>query len=160
MGITGVISVIGVIGAHHMLSPGKPRPPSHLRSARTWAVLTVILAGAGLYTLGAQPFAAGLFPAPWDKLAHVVTFALIGSAAGIASGARGWRRTACCIAGAVVIGVLDELHQAYLPGRIASWSDLAADAMGGLLGAVLLAAGEAGMRRWVSRQHPSTVKHR
>lgn len=159
MGTTGITGVIAVIGAHRMLSPGKPRPPSPLRSARTWAALTVILAGAGLYTLGAQPFAAGLFPAPWDKLAHVVTFALIGSAAGVASGTRGWRRTACCIAGAVAIGVLDELHQAYLPGRIASWSDLSADAMGGLLGVVLLAAGEAGMRRWVSRHHSNNVKH-
>lgn len=136
-----------------MLSPEKTRPPSPLRSARTWAVLTVILAGAGLYTLGAQPFAAGLFPAPWDKLAHVVTFALIGSATGVASGARGWRRTACCIAGAVAIGVLDELHQAYLPGRIASWSDLAADAMGGLLGAVLLTAAQGAICRWTARHH-------
>lgn len=136
-----------------MLSPGKTRPPSPLRSARTWAVLTVILAGAGLYTLGAQPFAAGLFPAPWDKLAHVVTFALIGSATGVASGARGWRRTACCIAGAVAIGVLDELHQAYLPERIASWSDLAADAMGGLLGAVLLTAAQGAICRWTARHH-------
>ena len=153
MGIVGVTGITGITGAHRMLSPGKTRPPSPLRSARTWAVLTVIVAGAGLYTLGAQPFAAGLFPAPWDKLAHVVTFALIGSAAGVASGARGWRRMVCCIAGAVAIGVLDELHQAYLPGRIASWSDLAADASGGWLGAVLLAAREAGMRRWTTRQH-------
>jgi VanZ family protein len=30
---------------------------------------------------------------------------------------------------------MDELHQAFLPGRAASWSDLAADAGGGLLGA-------------------------
>ena len=131
-----------------MQSPLKSRHQRSLRSARTWATFTVILVGAGLYALGAQPFAAGLFPAPWDKLAHAVTFALIGSATGVASGARGWRRAACCIAGAVAIGMLDELHQACLPGRIASWSDLAADALGGLLGAVLLSAGHELMRRW------------
>lgn len=136
-----------------MPSPVRTPHQPPLRRARTWATLTVILVGAGLYALGAQPFAAGLFPAPWDKLAHAVTFAIIGSAVGVASGARGWRRTACSLAGAVAIGVLDELHQAYLPGRIASWSDLAADGMGGLLGAALLAAVQGATCRWTARHH-------
>lgn len=96
----------------------------------------MLLAAAGLYVLGAQPFAAGLVNAPWDKLAHVAVFSLVGGAAGLASGTRGWPLAFYGVAGALAIGVLDELHQAWLPGRFASWKDLLADGVGGLLGAV------------------------
>jgi VanZ family protein len=111
------------------------------RNTRVLAAMTVVLAGAGLHVLGAQSFAVGLFPSPWDKLAHVVTFALMGGAFGLATGKRGWPRAFYCIAGAVVIGIMDEWHQAYLPGRTASWSDLMADAAGGMLAAALLSWG-------------------
>ncbi len=30
-----------------------------------------------LFYLGAQPFAAGLTPVPWDKLAHLAVFAFL-----------------------------------------------------------------------------------
>ncbi|MEO8020897.1 VanZ family protein [Polaromonas sp.] len=100
--------------------------------------MTVILASAGLYVLGTQAFAMGLFPSPWDKLAHVITFAWIGGAFGLATGKRGWPRVFYCIAGALLIGITDEWHQAYLPGRTASWSDLLADAAGGALAAAAL----------------------
>ena len=60
-------------------------------------------------------------------------------AAGLAGGMRGWRMVMCCVAGALLVGGMDELHQMFLPGRSASWADLAADAAGGLLGAAALA---------------------
>ena len=110
----------------------------NLPGARIWATVTVLLAGAGLFVLGAQPVAVGLFSPPWDKLAHLATFAVIGMASGIASGAKGVVKAVCCVAGALVLGIADELHQMYLPGRSASWPDLIADALGGLLGAILL----------------------
>ena len=105
---------------------------------RVVAVMAFVVAGACLFVLGAQPIAVGLFNPPWDKLAHIATFALVGCAAGIASGAKGWFRVGCCVAGALTLGIADELHQVYLPGRSASWSDLVADAAGGLAGAALL----------------------
>jgi uncharacterized protein YfiM (DUF2279 family) len=108
-------------------------------TVRILAALTVAMSAAVLYVAGAQPVAVGLFPAPWDKLAHLLTFAVVGLAAGLAGGLRGWRMVLCCLAGALLVGGMDELHQMYLPGRSASWSDLAADAAGGLLGAVVLA---------------------
>jgi VanZ family protein len=83
--------------------------------------------------------AVGLFPAPWDKLAHLLTFAVVGMAAGVAGGVRGWRMALYCLAGALLVGGMDEIHQIFLPGRSASWGDLAADAAGGLLGAAALA---------------------
>ena len=109
-----------------------------LPRARLLAVVTIALAGVSLFVLGAQPFAVGLFLPPWDKLAHIATFTVIGAAAGVASNARGRLMLACCVAGALALGVMDELHQAYLPGRSASWADLAADAVGGLAGAATL----------------------
>ena len=42
-------------------------------------------------------------------------------------------------AGALAIGIADELHQATLPGRQAGWDDLAADAVGALIGTWVLA---------------------
>lgn len=92
----------------------------------------------GLFILGAQPIAVGLFDPPWDKFAHIATFALVGCAAGVASGSQGWFRIAYCVAGALALGIADELHQAYLPGRYASWADLIADTAGGLAGAGFL----------------------
>jgi VanZ family protein len=109
------------------------------RAVRILAALTVALSAAVLYVAGAQPVAVGLFPAPWDKLAHLLTFAVVGMAAGLAGGMRGWRMVLCCVAGALLVGAMDEVHQMFLPGRSASWSDLAADAAGGLLGAAALA---------------------
>ncbi|MEO8387062.1 VanZ family protein [Polaromonas sp.] len=110
------------------------------QTVRILAALSVILAATALYILGAQPIAVGLFPSPWDKLAHLLVFGMLGAAVGIASGSHGWRLTLRCVTGAIAVGVMDELHQAFLPGRSASWSDLAADAAGGLLGAAALRA--------------------
>ena len=112
------------------------------RTIRILAALTVALSAAVLYVGGAQPVAVGLLPAPWDKLAHLLTFAVVGMAAGLAGGMRGWRMVLCCLAGALLVGGMDEVHQAFLPGRTASWADLAADAAGGLLGAAVLAAAD------------------
>ena len=109
------------------------------RSVRIAGALTLAMSAAVLYVGGAQPVAVGLFPAPWDKLAHLLTFAVVGMAAGLAGGMRGWRMAICCLAGALLVGGMDELHQMFLPGRSASWADLAADAAGGLLGAAVLA---------------------
>jgi VanZ family protein len=109
------------------------------RTVRILAALTVVLSAAVLYVGGAQPVAVGLCPAPWDKLAHLFTFAVIGMAAGLAGGMRGWRMAVWCVAGALLVGAMDELHQMFLPGRSASWSDLIADAAGGVLGAAVLA---------------------
>jgi hypothetical protein len=107
----------------------------HIRVA---AGASVALGLAGLHVLGAQAFAVGLFSSPWDKVAHVMAFAMIGGASGLASGTRGWRRTLYCVAGAVLVGAMDEWHQFYLPGRHASLADLWADAAGGMLAATLL----------------------
>ncbi|HEX2648841.1 MAG TPA: VanZ family protein [Burkholderiales bacterium] len=88
-----------------------------------------------LFTLGEKPYAGGLFPSPWDKLAHVSVYAAIALLVWIGSGGRAFPEGKAHRAGAVAvfvlaIGLLDELHQAGIPGRSADVSDLVADAIG------------------------------
>lgn len=107
------------------------------RPLRLAAALLAIALPLGLFVGGAQPVAVGLVPAPWDKLLHALVFAVLAAAMGYASGMRGARVLLLAFCGAVLVGMLDEWHQMYLPGRSAGWDDLAADAVGAGLGAGL-----------------------
>ena len=102
------------------------------------AVLLAVMTGA-LLIGGAQPFAVNLIPAPWDKFAHIALFALISAAIGLASGRSGVRMVLLAVAGALLLGLVDEWHQGFLPGRNAGLDDLAADLLGALAGALGLA---------------------
>jgi VanZ family protein len=107
----------------------------HLRIAATLLALGIVVS---LFLGGAQPIAVNLVPEPWDKLLHGVVFALLAWALGFASGFHGWRSLAVAFFGSLLIGLLDEWHQLYLPGRQAGWSDFVADMAGGLIGTVSL----------------------
>jgi VanZ family protein len=78
-----------------------------------------------LFYLGAQPFAAGLIPAPWDKVAHLAVYAALTTLLWIGTAGR---MPLTVIAAAIAIGALDELHQASVPGRFADAADFLADA--------------------------------
>jgi VanZ family protein len=108
---------------------------SYLRIAAAMLVLAMIL---NLFFWGAQPVAVNLLPTPWDKFLHGTTFAVLACGIGLASGMQGSRGLIIAICGALLIGILDEWHQVYLPGRHPSWDDLLADAVGSLAGAALL----------------------
>lgn len=101
---------------------------------RLTAALLILLCTAGLFMGGSQPVAVGLFRPGWDKLAHVVVFAGLGAAYGVACGRQGWRMLLWSVLGALAVGTMDELHQLSLPGREPGWDDLLADGVGGLLG--------------------------
>ena len=73
-----------------------------------------------------------------DEFIHGTTFAILACGIGLTSGLQGSRRLVIVISDALLIGVLDEWHQVYLPGRYPSWDDLLADAIGSLAGAALL----------------------
>jgi VanZ family protein len=73
-----------------------------------------------------------------DKFLHGTTFAVLACGIGLAIGMQGSRGLVIALSGALLIGVLDEWHQVYLPGRYPSWDDLLADAVGSLSGAALL----------------------
>lgn len=102
------------------------------------ATVLVLAIMFSLFVLGAQPFAVNFVPPPWDKLVHGSTFALLAGAIGIGSGLRGWSGPAVAFGVGLLVGILDECHQFYLPGRQPGWGDLAADAIGSAAGAMLV----------------------
>jgi VanZ family protein len=89
----------------------------------------------GLFVLGEKPYAGSLFPAPWDKLAHISVYVTIAILLWIGSGGRATAAIATLV---LSVGLLDELHQAGIPGRSADLSDLVADAIGICLALYLL----------------------
>jgi VanZ family protein len=104
--------------------------------ARALCLATAALLVLDLFHLGSQPFAADLFPAPWDKAAHLAVYAGLTALFWIGTGGR---MTFTVIAAVIVIGAFDELHQAAVPGRHADAADLAVDALAGVVtGALML----------------------
>jgi len=83
---------------------------------------------------------------------HVVAFGLLGTTLWFAchGGVTPSERWAACVALAVAVayGIVDELHQATVPGRVSSVYDVASDACGAALAVHLL-------RRWHGEIRPS-----
>lgn len=89
----------------------------------------------GLFAGGHHPSSAHLFPAPWDKAAHLSLFALLG----VLLKLRWPRLPALAILGiCALLGLGDEIHQAFVPGRQPDWADGFADLLGCGLGLFLL----------------------
>ncbi|MFA7349585.1 MAG: VanZ family protein [Methylotenera sp.] len=84
---------------------------------------------AALFIGGAQSGAGALFPNPWDKLAHVVFFFSL--TLFLSSGFNFSAVTTAILS--LLIGMLDELHQVWLPGRFAGFDDWLADVVGVVL---------------------------
>ena len=101
---------------------------------------------------GNQPEAAGLIPAPWDKLAHLAWFALLAGLLALGSGRRWtWAVVGFCIA----VAVWDEWRQFTLPGRAPAWDDLLADMLGIGIGVLCAARVLAAMAK--GRDRPGAV---
>ncbi|NMC70979.1 MAG: VanZ family protein [Myxococcales bacterium] len=104
--------------------------------AVAWAALVLTLTSIPHPTLPLAAFS-------WsDKLAHAVLYAVLGflAALGAARDARLRRHPIGFLLLAVVgclaaLGALDEVHQAWIPGRSADVLDWVADLAGGTLGA-------------------------
>jgi VanZ family protein len=110
-------------------SPLVPRP---------WRALCLVLALVivfNLFFLAAKPFAAGMFPPPWDKLAHLTVYGGLTVLLWLGTGGR---MTFTVIAAVVAVGGLDELHQAGIPGRAADIGDFAVDVLAGLAAGTLM----------------------
>jgi VanZ family protein len=88
-----------------------------------------------LFYLGSQPFAAGLILPPWDKFAHLGVFAAIAALLWFATEGRA---PVLVIAAVMLIGALDEIHQASLPGRTADILDFLTDTCAALATVMLL----------------------
>ncbi len=77
-----------------------------------------------LFWGGTQPFAAGLFPVPYDKTAHSLYFGTLSLLFWLGTGGK-W--PVLLVVAVSAIGGLDELHQATLPGRVADIYDFLFD---------------------------------
>lgn len=104
--------------------------PSLLRTwGPAWAVMAAIFAASSL----SQPpaAAAAVDDGVWHGLGYGLLAALLlrGLAAARLEAVTG-RAALLAAALATSYGVTDELHQWFVPGRTAEWSDLAADAAG------------------------------
>jgi VanZ family protein len=81
----------------------------------------------------------------FDKVEHFLAYAVLAAAAGlwISSGAwrqRGWGRFFLIAGIAAAYGIIDEVHQSFIPGRDCSLWDWLADALGSVAGAALIRA--------------------
>ncbi len=89
------------------------------------AVLVGLL--IGIFWGGAKPVAVGLFPSPYDKLVHFMVYGVIAWSLWVLMNVKSATRT---LVAASLIGMLDEIHQIYLPGRSAGLDDLIMDVVG------------------------------
>lgn len=97
-----------------------------------------------LFWGGRHPAAGSLVAAPWDKALHFGAFFVLSLCVHAATRSRAW-----LVIVAPAVGLLDEWHQSFLPGRSAGWGDWWADVagMGAALVVVLVWQGRAARRR-------------
>lgn len=75
---------------------------------------------------------------------HIVAYAALGGSVllwlghSLRTGEVPWRAVVISVVVAVAYGIVDELHQSTVPGRVCSVVDVVSDAMGALLAAALL----------------------
>jgi hypothetical protein len=105
----------------HLIDSAQKRQ-DQLRRAISMATAAVLI--TLLFILGAQPVAVGLFPEPWDKLAHFLMFSLLAGLLWIGSDGR---RPMWVVLAIAAVGAADELHQRNLPGRSADVMDFLTD---------------------------------
>ncbi len=99
-------------------------------------LLAVLLLGLFVWG-GNQPQAAGLIPAPWDKLAHLAWFATLAGLLVLGLRSAGARPLLLVALACAALGVWDEWRQITLPGRTFGLDDLLADGVGIALGVFL-----------------------
>ncbi|MCO5168938.1 MAG: VanZ family protein [Planctomycetes bacterium] len=115
--------------------------------AAGWAALIFVASsiprGAGVPLPGAGT----------DKVVHAGVFAVLGALLALAlraEGLRRWRAAGAAALLGLAYGALDEVHQAFTPGRSMDAEDVVADAAGAALGALVGSgrAAEVVLARW------------
>ena len=127
-----------------------------MRVAVAW--LTACAYMALTWVLSSSPRAIDLGPIEFgDKVLHVTEYAVLGLLLARAlrrsfPALRGWRFYAAAVLPAAGWGYLDELHQAFVPGRVSSIGDALADLSGAVLGVGIFLLLERLGARLVSRR--------
>ena len=101
------------------------------------SLLLAVLLLAQFMWGGNQPQAAGLIPAPWDKLAHLAWFATLAGLLVLGLRGSGMTIPLMVTLACMALGAWDEWRQLALPGRSFGLDDLLADGVGIALGIFL-----------------------
>ncbi len=101
---------------------------------RYFALLAALTMIAALFIGAANPPTAGLIHEPWDKVAHLLFFFLLGVLLRYGLTLPAW----VIVLLVAIVGAADEWHQYYVPGRTASVGDWLADLAGVVLAMVVL----------------------
>jgi len=88
-----------------------------------------------LFIGGHQPGSGKLFPPPWDKVVHLFFYGSITTLAGLAFPKQS---IPAIMLGAIALGIADEIHQIFVPGRHPGLDDLLADAIGICIATILV----------------------
>ena len=92
-----------------------------LRPLHLWSLLCALVLVAQIFTLSSVPFE---IQEPWDKLWHFLAYSALTLL--LWMGTEG-RRPVLVVAVVMLLGGMDELRQAFLPGRTADSLDFLAD---------------------------------
>jgi VanZ family protein len=105
-----------------------------------------LLIASAIWVLSSQsilPHPKGVFG--WDKLQHLLAYAVLAGTVGLWASPAFWKRRpvlALSVAALVssAYGVIDEIHQYFVPGRNCNIWDWLADALGAGIGAAAVLA--------------------
>ncbi len=132
------------------------------RSTRlTLAWLPALLYMLLIWWLSSQQVALPIEIFPWrDKGVHFVEYAALGTcfahAVALTWPGRAFRGALSAWLFATGFGLLDELHQAFVPGRSADIEDLAADGLGTLAGIIFVLIFRAHLARRATRSETAS----
>ena len=113
----------------------KPFPGKPVKGRRARVIVPLLIMGA-MFVVSGAPQAVPPLPTGGDKVLHAMAYGVLGLTWcwALASPARpAWRTALLAFGVALTWGLSDEYHQSYVPGRFASWGDVAADAGGAAL---------------------------
>ena len=99
--------------------------------SRFW-LLAALCCIVGLFILGAQSFAVGVAPPPYDKLLHAMVFGALFVAIDRALFVPLW----FALSVPLMVSAFDEIHQFWLPGRMPGLGDWFAGVCGVALAAI------------------------
>jgi VanZ family protein len=100
------------------------------------------LIAAGIWFLSSQPVLPrikGIFG--FDKFQHLLAYAVLAAAVGLWASPAFWKRRSLAVLSLTalvssVYGLIDEVHQYFVPGRNCNIGDWIADTLGAFLGAL------------------------
>ncbi|MEI7027847.1 VanZ family protein [Paenibacillus sp. y28] len=127
---------------------GRPKGRSKSSSWRFIRWIPAVIMMALIFAASAQsgeqldtmlPFFQRWFPAMEGfNWGHYVTYFILSICFYFALGSRSWRAKLLSVALCAVYGGTDEIHQLWVPGRMADWLDLRNDTIGAALAMLLL----------------------